>query len=171
MSALTDLTNIGKEMANKLNSVAIFSPSELIELGSKQAFFRLKTKYPQMCLVHLYAIEGAIQNVPFNLLSEQTKQDLKAFSDSMNQARHRYRVKCAIQNILFHCPSEDTLLGYNLKLVRHYGLSRETQNKKHPYSVKPKILLKSAEKNFRAFFFYAKARCEIASQRTKLMDG
>jgi hypothetical protein len=58
-----------------------------------------------------------------------------------------------------------------LKLVRHYGLSRETQNKKHPYSVKPKILLKSAEKNFRAFFFYAKARCEIASQRTKLMDG
>lgn len=83
MSALTDLTNIEKEMANKLNSVAIISPSELIELGSKQAFFRLKTKYPQMCLIHLYALEGAIQNIPFNLLSEQTKQDLKAFSDSI----------------------------------------------------------------------------------------
>lgn len=66
-----------------------------------------------------------------------------------------------MQNFLFHCPSEDTLLGYNLKLVRHYGLSRETQNKKHPYSVKPKILLKSAEKISAFFSFTQKPAAKL----------
>ncbi len=77
------MPNIGKEMASKLKSVAINTAEELIEIGSKQAFFRLKIKYPQVCLVHLYTLEGAIQNVEFNRLSEATKADLKQFSDSL----------------------------------------------------------------------------------------
>ncbi|MDE6585743.1 MAG: TfoX/Sxy family protein [Clostridia bacterium] len=83
MTDLTTLTNIGKEMASKLKSVEINCVEKLIELGSKEAFFRLKTKYPQVCLVHLYTLEGAIENVEFNSLSEETKADLKAFSDSL----------------------------------------------------------------------------------------
>ena len=83
MTELTAMTNIGKEMANKLKSVDIDSAEKLIEVGSKEAFFRLKTKYPQVCLVHLYTLEGAIQNVEFNCLSEKTKAELKAFSDSL----------------------------------------------------------------------------------------
>ena len=34
-----------------------------------------------MCLVHLYALEGAIENVEFNALSENRKKELKEFSD------------------------------------------------------------------------------------------
>ncbi len=83
MSDLTTMPNIGKEMASKLKSVEIDTAEELIEIGSKEAFFRLKTKYPQVCLVHLYTLEGAIQNVEFNCLSEETKADLKEFSDSL----------------------------------------------------------------------------------------
>lgn len=83
MTDLTSMKNIGKEMANKLKSVEIDCAEKLIEVGSKEAFFRLKTKYPQVCLVHLYTLEGAIQNVEFNCLSEETKADLKAFSDSL----------------------------------------------------------------------------------------
>ena len=83
MTDLTLMTNIGKEMANKLKSVEIDCAEKLIEVGSKEAFFRLKTKYPQVCLVHLYTLEGAIQNVEFNCLSEAAKADLKAFSDSL----------------------------------------------------------------------------------------
>ena len=83
MTDLTTMMNIGKEMANKLKSVEINCVEKLIEVGSKEAFFRLKTKYPQVCLVHLYTLEGAIQNVEFNCLSEETKVDLKAFSDSL----------------------------------------------------------------------------------------
>lgn len=83
MKELTAMTNIGKEMAIKLKSVEINTAEDFIEIGSKETFFRLKMKYPQVCLVHLYTLEGAIQNIEFNCLSEATKADLKAFSDSL----------------------------------------------------------------------------------------
>lgn len=86
MSAAPELTamrNIGKEMARKLRAVGIDSPEKLMEAGSKQAFFQLKTVFPQVCLVHLYALEGAILDVEYNCLSEETKQDLKAFSGQL----------------------------------------------------------------------------------------
>ena len=85
MADLTTMLNIGKEMASKLKSVGINTAEELIEIGSKQAFYRLKTDYPQVCLVHLYTLEGAIQNVEFNNLSEKTKKDLKEYSDSLKR--------------------------------------------------------------------------------------
>ena len=83
MADLTTMLNIGIEMESKLKSVEISSVEELIKIGSKEAFFRLKTKYPQVCLVHLYTLEGAIENVEFNCLSEDKKAELKAFSDSL----------------------------------------------------------------------------------------
>ena len=83
MTDLTTMPNIGKEMASKLKSVEINAAEELVEIGSKEAFFRLKMKYPHVCLVHLYTLEGAIQNIEFNCLSEATKANLKEFSDSM----------------------------------------------------------------------------------------
>ena len=81
MSKLTGMKNIGNEMARKLTAVGIDSPEKLTKMGAKQAFFKLKEIYPQVCLVHLYALEGAIQNTEFNGLSEETKKELKEFSD------------------------------------------------------------------------------------------
>lgn len=85
MSDLTSMTNIGKEMAKKLTAVGIDSPEKLIEQGSKQAFLKLKEEYPQVCLVHLYALEGAIHNIEFNSLSEEKKKELKEFSDFLKK--------------------------------------------------------------------------------------
>lgn len=87
MAELTDMVNIGREMARKLASVGVDSPEKLVELGSKYAFFRIKERYSQVCLVHLYALEGAIQHVEFNSLSEEQKRDLKAFSDCLKGRR------------------------------------------------------------------------------------
>ena len=81
MSELTSMMNIGKEMAKKLISVGIESSEKLIQVGAKNAFFKLKQKYPNVCLVHLYTLEGAIHNTEFNRLSENTKKELKEFSD------------------------------------------------------------------------------------------
>lgn len=81
MSELKTMENIGSEMAKKLTAVGIDSPEELRRHGSKQAFLKLKQAYPQVCLVHLYALEGAIQNMEFNNLSEEKKRELKEFSD------------------------------------------------------------------------------------------
>lgn len=83
MSELTSMTNIGKEMARKLASVGIDTPEKLIEAGSKKAFFRLKEKYPQVCLVHLYTLEGAVSDVEYNRLSEDKKKELKEFGERL----------------------------------------------------------------------------------------
>ena len=81
MSELTNMMNIGKEMAKKLKTVGIDSSEKLIQTGSKQAFLQLRQEYPNVCLVHLYTLEGAITNVEFNCLSEEKKKELKEFSD------------------------------------------------------------------------------------------
>lgn len=81
MSELTKMMNIGNEMAKKLKAVGIDSSEKLIQIGSKQAFLQLKQEYPNVCLVHLYTLEGAICNTEFNCLSEEKKKELKEFSD------------------------------------------------------------------------------------------
>lgn len=81
MAELTSMMNIGKEMEKKLTAVGIDSSEKLTELGAKEAFSKLKEAYPQVCLVHLYTLEGAIHNIEFNCLSEDKKRELKEFSD------------------------------------------------------------------------------------------
>ncbi len=85
MSKLTSMMNIGKEMERKLKSVGIESSEKLIEIGAKDAFLRLKQKYPNVCPVHLYTLEGAIRGMEFNSLSEDTKKELKEFSDYLKK--------------------------------------------------------------------------------------
>jgi len=77
------MPNIGKAMAQKLASAGISTPEELRALGSKEAFFRLKLRYSNVCLVHLFALEGAVAGVAYNQLPEKVKTDLKAYSDSL----------------------------------------------------------------------------------------
>ena len=83
MAELTSMLNIGKEIEKKLKSIGICSAEELKQIGSKEAFFRLKTHHPNVCLVHLYTLQGAIDDVEYNRLSEETKRDLKKFSDKL----------------------------------------------------------------------------------------
>lgn len=79
------MMNIGREMARKLDSVGISSAEELTRFGAEQAFLKLKEAYPQVCLVHLYALEGAIRNIEFNCLPESRKKELKEFSDFLKR--------------------------------------------------------------------------------------
>lgn len=81
MTKLTSMKNIGSELMRKLKIIGINSAEELKSMGSKETFFKLKQRFPKTCLVHLYTLEGAITDTNFNELSEETKKDLKAFSD------------------------------------------------------------------------------------------
>ena len=83
MADLNSLGNIGNEMELKLKAVDISTAEELKEMGSKEAFFRLKLRYPGVCLVHLYALEGAVCGMEYNQLPEDVKQSLKEYSDSL----------------------------------------------------------------------------------------
>ena len=60
MESLDNMLNIGKEMKRKLFSIGVRSSEDLIRLGSKEVFSQLKEQYPNVCLVHLYALQGAI---------------------------------------------------------------------------------------------------------------
>lgn len=78
MSTLADL-GFGKTMENKLHSVGIHSAEELTEIGSKQAVFRLKTQYPNTCVVILYYLEAAIRGVEIKSLDNACKAELKSY--------------------------------------------------------------------------------------------
>lgn len=83
VTELNTLRNIGKEIERKLKSIGINTAEELREMGSKEAFFRLKSKYPEICTVHLYVLHGAIDDIEYNCLSEETKRELKRFSENL----------------------------------------------------------------------------------------
>ena len=83
MPGLTSMRNIGREIEKKLQSIGIRSPDDLRLAGSKEAFLRLSARYPNLCLVHLYCLQGAIDDIEYNRLSLETRQDLKAFKDGL----------------------------------------------------------------------------------------
>lgn len=78
MATLTTL-GFGKTMEKKLHSVGIHSAEELIEVGSKEAAFRLKAEYPSTCVVILYHLEASIRGVEIKELDDECKAELKAF--------------------------------------------------------------------------------------------
>lgn len=83
MAELTSMMNIGRELEKKLKSVGICSAEELLALGAEDAFARIKQQYPRVCLVHLYALEGAVSQTEFNSLSKEKKARLKQFCDGL----------------------------------------------------------------------------------------
>lgn len=83
MTELSSMRNIGNEIEKKLKAVDICSAEELMQAGSKDAFLRLKLHFPNVCLVHLYTLQGAIDDIEFNQLPDEVKQDLKGFNDSL----------------------------------------------------------------------------------------
>ena len=80
---LTKLKNIGAEMEKKLSFIGINTAEDLVRLGSKETFLRLKVAYPEVCLVHLYVLQAVIDGLEFNMLPQNIKDELKAFSDSL----------------------------------------------------------------------------------------
>lgn len=78
MAAVTSL-GLGKTMETKLHTVGIHSAEELIDIGSKQAVFRLKMQYPNTCVVILYHLEAAIRGVEIKQLDDDCRAELKAY--------------------------------------------------------------------------------------------
>ena len=78
MAALTTL-GLGQTMEKKLCSVGICSAEELTQIGSREAVFRLKEKYPNTCVVILYHLEAAIRGTEIKELDATSKAELKAW--------------------------------------------------------------------------------------------
>lgn len=83
MTELISMRNIGKELERKLKLTGINYAEDLISIGSKEAYFKLKLRFPEVCSVHLYALQGAVDDIDFNLLPDEIKKDLKAYADEL----------------------------------------------------------------------------------------
>jgi DNA transformation protein and related proteins len=79
MEKLSDLPNIGTVLEEKLIQVGIPHPAALTELGSCDAFIRLYTIDPAVCINTLYALEGAVEGIRWHQLGKETKAALLQF--------------------------------------------------------------------------------------------
>ena len=84
MGELSKLPNIGKVLEKQLNDVGINTVDDLINLGSKEAWLKIKEIDDSACLNRLTALEGAIQNIRWHNLSEEDKDNLRNFYNSQN---------------------------------------------------------------------------------------
>ena len=86
MKSLTELPNIGKTLAEKLNSIAIKNEQELKQLGSENAIIKIATiENSGACINMLYALEGAIQGIRWHALDNDRKQELKELYRMINK--------------------------------------------------------------------------------------
>ena len=84
MGELSKLPNIGKVVEKQLNDVGIITVDDLINIGSKEAWLKIKEVDESACLNRLMALEGAIQNIRWHNLSDDDKKNLKDFYTSQN---------------------------------------------------------------------------------------
>lgn len=84
MGNLSDLPNIGKVVEEQLNTVGITTVEQLKELGSRQAWLKIRAIDDSACIHRLLALEGAILGVRKTDLPEETKRELKEFYRSVS---------------------------------------------------------------------------------------
>ena len=82
MGELAKLPNISKVLEEQLNQAGITTYEELKEIGSRQAWLKIKAMDDTACLHRLYSLEGAILGIKKAELTTETKQDLKDFFHS-----------------------------------------------------------------------------------------
>mgnify|MGYP001823664804 FL=1 len=79
--SLTDLKNIGKKIADRLDEVGILSEDDFRRVGAVGAHRMIKERYPDETLpicYYLYSFEGALTDEHWDEIDEQRKQQLKA---------------------------------------------------------------------------------------------
>lgn len=79
MGELSKLTNLGNVVEEQLNQVGIYSAKQLSEVGSEEAWLRIKAIDDSACIHRLYALEGAILGIKKSELPIESKTKLKQF--------------------------------------------------------------------------------------------
>ena len=79
MGELSKLPNIGAVVEEQLNQVGINTYGQLKEMGSRQAWLKIKAIDDSACINRLYGLEGAVQGIKKSQLSSEVKAELKEF--------------------------------------------------------------------------------------------
>nr|MBF0681944.1 TfoX/Sxy family protein [Pseudomonas sp.] len=73
---LLTLKNLGKTSAQWLHASGIHTAEDLQRLGAVKAYLAVKTRGFGASRVLLYAIEGALRDIPWQALPETRKEEL-----------------------------------------------------------------------------------------------
>lgn len=79
MGELSKLPNIGAVVEQQLNKAGIQTVEQLREAGAREAWLRIQAFDPSACYNRLCGLEGALQNIRWHNLTNEVKQELKAF--------------------------------------------------------------------------------------------
>lgn len=85
MGELSRLPNIGKVIEGQLNDAGIYTVDELMDLGSMEAWLKIRDVDESACLNRLLALEGAIQNICWHDLSDDDKNNLRDFYNNFKK--------------------------------------------------------------------------------------
>lgn len=80
---LTDLKNIGRKIADRLNEVGIYTKEDLRRVGAVGAHRMIKERHPDETLpvcYYLYSFEGALTDKHWNEIGEHRKLQLKSLN-------------------------------------------------------------------------------------------
>jgi len=79
MQELNSLPNISRIIKRKLNDVNILNAEQLKEIGSREAFTKIKTAFPKSCVYLLYRLEGAITEEKWYNLGKEKEKELSDY--------------------------------------------------------------------------------------------
>jgi len=78
MSALDDMPNIGKVLAERLRIAGIGDPAALMKIGDAEAFLRIRAELPEDACTHTrLALAGAVRGVRWHALDERLRAKLR----------------------------------------------------------------------------------------------
>lgn len=83
MGELSKLPNIGKVLEEQLSQIGIETPEQLREMGSRQAWLKIREIDESACINRLQALEAAIQGIRKTELTPEVKADLKDFYNAV----------------------------------------------------------------------------------------
>ena len=87
MTPITSLMNLGAKTANWLAAVGIHSAEDLEQVGVVEAYCEVKKLYPERANLNLlYALQGAVLGIPWALLPEAMKEDLRIQASKLEQS-------------------------------------------------------------------------------------
>lgn len=81
MRNVEELINIGPKLTKQLHEIGVFTEDDLRQLGIPETFRRLFFRYRDemyFTSVYLYAMEGALNDMHWNAISQKRKDELKS---------------------------------------------------------------------------------------------
>ena len=89
---LEELANLGKISARQLGEIGIKSEADLRAAGAVAAYLRLKDHFGRgVSLNYLYALDGALKGVRWDLMPETERAVLRAEASAMLGGKKRPR--------------------------------------------------------------------------------